>query len=201
MKGQREEEIPESLTLFSELEEWPKILLRANPSPLFLAKLLRLSKRMRRFIWDFITSRGPWESDWHWNFLGHLRSLLPVAPTLPRQHFVTMQPFFVAGNGKGWVMDHYFPAKALPTNASGQENWAMLVFGTRPGLAAMSEKEADWLVPNWQLRLDVTPSDCFYWHFVARAFAAWIDTMTFKNSVACRLGTPDMPDDLDLCLL
>jgi len=152
---------------------------------------------MRRFVWDFIVDKTK-GGEWHFEFWKRLHIQFPVPPLIPLGEYHTDQPFFVIGNGKGWDANSYYISKMVPTKEPLIGNTlAVLCFGSRQGEPMFGESE-EHQYPNWQLRLCVKWTDLLYWHFVARAFAAWNDIRINANSLACRQGLPTLPGDLNL---
>lgn len=173
---------------FFQFDEAIEILCASSPLPLLIATLLRLSKKVRRDVWDFLIDPHKCNEAWYHTFceqLWHYRESCPK-DNIP---ICSLHPLFVIP-GQKFVENRYHIAKVLEARNSTLDVLIGAFYWYFP--------DPILLHPGWEMASKVDANNVFEWYFVACALAMRLDRMIMINALERWKEVPIIPHDTTL---
>jgi len=178
---------------FFELEEAVELLCHSCPSPPLVATLLRLSKKTRRQVWDFLSVPHNRTMKWIEDFCGALWHYRELRPKISVEYF-DLHPTFIPPTSR--FPDPAYSVGKFLVDATRVKHGDALIAGS------FRYHRREQNLPNWAMARNAEMNMFFEWYFVASALALAVDRIVVHNSMTRRLhGEINVPHDAHLCLL
>lgn len=180
--------------VFFQLEESIEILCRSSPDAKWIATLLRLSKKTRRQVWDYLTDPGKCSQEWCDNLCASLWQYREKHPTYPIS-YRSLHPAFIP-RARDFTTERYYLARLILKGNELQRRVDVLLggffsHGDNPKCSH----------PSWECAPNIETKTLFEWYIVAHALAIRMDTMIMSNARELRDGIPVFPNDTTLYLI
>ena len=183
----------EDAASFFYMEEAVEMLCVASPSPIFIALLLRLSKKTRRRVWQYLIDTEKCATSWCDEFYRQLWQHKALRPTLGVD-YRNLHPIFVDVGDRlknesyslGKILIKKMHVKCLDVLVS-----AFFTYCPDTTIA----------YPGWETVRGLDITEFFDWYFVACALSIRTDKMILFNALRRHDGDPIVPMDATLCII
>ena len=176
--------------LFFQLDEAVEMLM-ASSSPLFIATLLQLSKKIRLHVWQFLIDYDKCNFKWVDDFSAALWKYRKKRPKHEVTYYNLHPCFMISNQFKPKV---YHIAKIL-IDCTKTELTDVLVGGNYAYIKGTTES-----YPGWEVEHNIELYTLFEWYFVACALSIRIDKMVLHNALNRYKDVPMIPHDETLCI-
>ena len=149
----------------------------SSPSPILLTTLLKISKRTRKLIWNYLIDYNQCTKAWCDIFL---KELYEIRIMRPKNNVVynSLHPTFVVPKVR-FSSDNYYIGKIVINKYKIEFGEADVLIGEYYSHDVRDELS----YPGWELDINLKISDFFEWYFVALALSIRLDRMIIYNDL------------------